>query len=351
MSLKPSCDCDRVCAFFNATMRLGTKIERRRSMISDISDLFLRLDKEVSKIVVGKSAQLRLMTAAILAEGHILLDDLPGVGKTTMVKALALALGCGFRRIQFTPDLLPSDVVGMNIYDRTSGNFRRMEGPVMTNLLLADELNRAIPRTQSALLEAMAERQITLDGVSTPLPAPFAVLATQNPVESESTFRLPAAQLDRFMICLTLGYLSPGEEVNMLKSVGNEVRFDYIGAVTNPQELVSFSRAVYDVSVTDDMMDYIVALVSATRDHSMLRLGGSPRATRDLYRASKALAAVSGRDYVTPDDVHELAACLLCHRLAPSPEARVAGKSVESILSDIVGSIPVPPARDRLFRE
>ena len=318
-------------------------------MISEISSLFTRLDSEVSKIVVGKSAQLRLMTAAILAEGHILLDDLPGVGKTTLVKSLALALGCDFRRIQFTPDLLPSDVVGMNIYDRTSGNFKRIEGPVMTNLLLADELNRAIPRTQSALLESMAERQVTLDGVTTPLPVPFAVLATQNPVESESTFRLPVAQLDRFMLCLSLGYLSPDEEIQMLKSVGDEVSFSSIEAVTNPEELVSLSHDARNVSVTDDMMDYIVALVSATRSHPMFRLGGSPRATRDLYRASKALAAVSGRDYVTPDDVHELAASVLCHRLAPGSEARIAGKNAKSILSDIIESIPVPPSRDRLF--
>ena len=318
-------------------------------MISDANGLFIRLDAEVSKIVVGKSAQLRLITAAILAKGHILLDDLPGVGKTTLVKSLALALGCGFRRIQFTPDLLPSDVLGMNIFDRSSGSFKRMEGPIMTNLLLADELNRAIPRTQSALLEAMAERQVTLDGVTTPLPAPFSVLATQNPVESESTFRLPAAQLDRFMLCLALGYLTSDEEISMLKSVGNEVAFDSIAAVTTPEELIALSHDVQSVTVTDDMMDYIVALVSATREHSMLRLGGSPRATRDLYRASKALAAVSGRDYVTPDDVHELADNVLCHRLVPSSEARIAGKCAHTVLSGILSSVPVPPAKEKLF--
>ena len=323
--------------------------ERRSPMISDISGLFARLDNEVSKTVVGKSAQLRLMTAAILAEGHILLDDLPGVGKTTLVKSLALALGCNFRSIQFTPDLLPSDVVGMNIYDRSNGCFKRIEGPVMTNLLLADELNRAIPRTQSALLESMAERQVTLDGVSTPLPTPFAVLATQNPVESESTFRLPAAQLDRFMLCLSLGYLSADDEVSMLKSVGDDLVFDSIEAVTNPDELISLSQEVRNVAVTDDMLYYITALVSATRGHSMLRLGGSPRATRDLYRVSKALAAVSGRDYVTPDDVHELACSVLCHRLAPSSEARVAGKGAEAVLSEILSSVPVPPKKEKLF--
>lgn len=318
-------------------------------MFTDIRTLFENLDREVSKIVVGKSAQLRLMTAAILAEGHILLDDLPGVGKTTLVKSLSLALGCAFRRIQFTPDLLPSDVVGMNIFDRNTGDFRRMDGPVMTNLLLADELNRAIPRTQSALLESMEERQVTLDGVTTPLPAPFVVMATQNPVESESTFRLPAAQLDRFLICLSMGYPSAAEEADMLRSVGDEIPFGAIQAVTSPEELIALSREVRGVTVSDDMMDYIVALVAATRTHPMLRLGGSPRASRALYRGAKALAAISGRDYITPDDVHELAAPVLCHRLVASSEARIAGKRVEDTLAEIVDAVPVPPAKDRLF--
>jgi MoxR-like ATPase len=318
-------------------------------MFTDVRMLFENLDREVSKIVVGKSAQLRLMTATILAEGHILLDDLPGVGKTTLVKSLSLALGCDFRRIQFTPDLLPSDVVGMNIFDRNTGNFRRMDGPVMTNLLLADELNRAIPRTQSALLESMEERQVTLDGVTTPLPAPFVVMATQNPVESESTFRLPAAQLDRFLICLSMGYPSAAEEADMLRTVGDAIPFDTIQAVTSPAELTALCRKVRDVAVSDDMMDYIVALVSATRTHPMLRLGGSPRASRALYRAAKALAAISGRDYITPDDVHELAAPVLCHRLVASSEARIAGKCAEDTLAEIVDTVPVPPAKDKLF--
>lgn len=318
-------------------------------MLPDISGLFQSLCAEVGKIVVGKSAQLRLVTAAVLAGGHVLLDDLPGVGKTTLVKSLALALGCDFRRIQFTPDLLPSDVVGMNIFDRQSGAFRRMEGPVMTNLLLADELNRAIPRTQSALLEAMGERQITLDGVTTPLPRPFIVLATQNPVESESTFRLPAAQLDRFMLCLSLGYLSEDEELDMLRSVGDELPFESVKAVTSPEELVSFSLAVRGVTVADDVLRYMVALVAATRSHPLLRLGGSPRATRELFRASKALAAVSGRDFVTPDDVRELAMSVLCHRLVPGTEARVAGKSAADALFEILNAVPAPPARERLF--
>ena len=202
--------------------------------------------REVSKVVVGKARQLRLITAAILAEGHILLEDLPGVGKTTLVKCLARALGCESKRIQFTPDLLPSDVTGMNIFDRSTGGFRRLTGPVMTNLLLADELNRAIPRTQSALLEAMEEKQVTLDGETEALPAPFVVLATQNPVESESTFRLPAAQMDRFLMCLSMGYPTPEEEFAMLRLVGGDIPYEDVEPVTAPAEICALSRQVQE---------------------------------------------------------------------------------------------------------
>jgi len=318
-------------------------------MLSEVNGLFKKLDDEVSKLIVGKSPQLRLMSAAILSGGHILLDDLPGVGKTTLVKSLSLALGCCFRRIQFTPDLLPSDVVGMNIFDRNTGSFKRVQGPIMTNLLLADELNRAIPRTQAALLEAMAERQVTLDGETNQLPAPFVVMATQNPVESESTFRLPAAQLDRFMICLSLGYLSSSEEADMLRRVGDDMPFDSINAVTNPEEILALQERIRSVTITDEMTDYIVSLVSATRAHPMLKLGASPRASRELYRCSKALAAISGRDYITPDDVHELLLPVLEHRVVPSSEARISGRTPGKVLSDIMDKIPAPPERAKLF--
>ena len=323
--------------------------ERLWYAMREVREFFENLDGEVTKIVVGKSAHLRLMVAAILAGGHILLDDLPGVGKTTLVKSLSAALGCRYKRIQFTPDLLPSDVVGMNIFDRNTSSFKRVEGPVMTNILLADELNRAIPRTQSALLEAMAERQVTLDGETNHLPSPFVVMATQNPVESESTFRLPAAQLDRFALCLSLGYLSAPEEADMLKSVGDDIPFDSIDPVTGPDEINDCLERVRSVSVTDDMIDYIVSLVSATRGHPMLRLGGSPRATRDLYRCSKSLAAISDRDFVTPDDVHELLIPVLAHRLVRSSEAGITGKTPQSVLREIAERVPVPPKKDKLF--
>ena len=307
------------------------------------------LVREVSKVVVGKAAQLRLITAALLAEGHILLEDLPGVGKTTLVKCLAAALGCESKRIQFTPDLLPSDVTGMNIFDRQSGGFRRLRGPVVTNLLLADELNRAIPRTQSALLEAMEERQVTIDGETEPLPAPFFVMATQNPVESESTFRLPAAQMDRFLMCLSMGYPTPEEEAEMLRLVGNDIPFESVRTVTGPEELCALQRQVQSVHVSDEVTDYIVAVTDSTRHSPDLRLGASPRASRALYRTAKALAAVSGRDYVTPDDVRELVVPVLCHRLVLSADAAMTGKSAAAVLTALADAVPVPPAREALF--
>ena len=304
---------------------------------------------QVQKIVVGKEDQARLMVTAILSQGHILLDDLPGVGKTTLVKTLALALGCRFTRVQFTPDLLPSDVVGMNIFDQNTNSFRRMDGPVMTNLLLADEINRAIPRTQSALLEAMEERQVTIDGETTPLPAPFVVMATQNPVEFESTFRLPAAQMDRFFLRLSLGYPVPEEEARMLRGVGDSIPFDTVEAVTSADELVQVQKQIQSVSVADSVLDYLVALVSATRSHPLVRMGAGPRGSRALYRGSKTLAAMSGRDFVTPDDVQALAVPVLAHRLVLSNEARLAGQDAQSILEQLLDTVPVPPSRQEML--
>lgn len=318
-------------------------------MVQNAFELEKSLTGEVSKVVVGKAAQLRLITAAILADGHILLEDLPGVGKTTLVRCLSRALGCESRRIQFTPDLLPSDVTGMNIFDRQSGQFKRLQGPVVTNLLLADELNRAIPRTQSALLEAMEEKQITLDGVTEKLPAPFVVLATQNPVETESTFHLPAAQMDRFLMCLSMGYPTAEEELEMLRVVGKDIPFDAVQPITDPAQIVSLQKQAQDVRVSDDVAAYIVALSEATRKSPDLRLGVSPRATRAMYRAAKALAAVSGRDFVTPDDVKELAVPVLCHRLVLSADAAMAGKDARSVLLGLLEGLPVPPAKEALF--
>lgn len=314
-------------------------------------ELYSALDAQVSRLVVGKSGPLRLLTAALLSGGHILLEDLPGVGKTTLVKVMARALGCSFRRIQFTPDLLPSDVTGMNVFDRQTGGFRRLEGPVMTNLLLADELNRAIPRTQSALLEAMEERQVTIDGVSEPLPEPFVVMATQNPVEAESTFRLPAAQLDRFAVCLTLGYPDAAQEAQMLRVAGDGLDFGRVESVTGPAELCRLQREVLETAVCPEVEDYLVALCRATRNDPALALGASPRATKTLYRCAKALAAMDGRDFVTPDDVRGMAGAVLLHRLQLSSKGRLAGETAESVLTAILERTPVPPAREKLFEK
>lgn len=318
-------------------------------MLKNAFELAEKLNEEISKVVVGKTEIIRLITAAILSEGHILLEDVPGVGKTTLVKCLAIALGCQSRRIQFTPDLLPSDVTGMNIFDRQTGEFRRLQGPVMTNLLLADELNRAIPRTQSALLEAMEEKQVTLDGETEKLPEPFVVLATQNPVESESTFRLPAAQMDRFLMNLSMGYPTPVEELEMLRLVGGDIPYDEVKAVAGPEDLCRLQKEVQNVFVSGDVMAYIVSIAEATRNSPELRLGVSPRASRALYRASKAYAAVQGRDFVTPDDIQALAVPVLCHRLVLGAEAVMAGRGAEEVLEGILGSIPVPPVKEALF--
>ena len=309
----------------------------------DIRALALAIQKETEKIIVGKSDRIRLIIMSVLAGGHVLLDDLPGVGKTTLVKALSIALGCDSRRVQFVPDLLPSDICGMKIYDQKSGDFRLIQGPVMTNLLLADEINRAIPRTQSALLEAMEERQVTIDGETTVLPAPFVVMATQNPVESESTFRLPAAQMDRFLIRLSLGYPTAQEEREMLFSLGDAIPLDKLETITSPEELISAQQEIASVQVSQSVADYLVSLVSATRSHPMVRMGASPRASRALFRAAKAWAAMSGRTFVTPDDIQTLAQPVLAHRLLLSNEARISGTTAADIISGLVSCLPVPP--------
>lgn len=309
----------------------------------DIAKLADRITAETEKIIYGKEEQIRLIIMAMLAQGHVLLEDLPGVGKTTLIKTLSIVSGCSSKRIQFVPDLLPADILGMNIYDRSSGEFRRIPGPVFTNLLLADEINRAVPRTQSALLEAMEERQVTIDGETTALPAPFVVMATQNPVESESTFRLPAAQMDRFLIRLSMGYPTAQEEREMLFSLGDAIPLDQLKTVTAPEELLTAQQEIASVQVSSAVADYLVALVSATRSHPMVRMGASPRASRALFRSAKAWAAMAGRSFVTPDDIQKLAQPVLAHRLLLSNEARISGTSAAGIIDEIVGRLPVPP--------
>ena len=309
----------------------------------DIRRLAQEIQAETEKIIVGKSDRIRMIIMAVLANGHMLLDDLPGVGKTTLVKTISLALGCRSGRIQFVPDMLPSDIIGMRIFNQKTGDFELRQGPVMTNILLADEINRAIPRTQSALLEAMEERQISIDGEQFALPAPFLVLATQNPVESESTFRLPAAQMDRFLICISMGYPRPEEEREMLRKLGDEIPFDTVRAVTSAEELVKAQQEIAAVHVSDAVADYIVALVGMTRKHDHLVMGASPRASRGLYRAAKVWAAMEGRDFVTPDDVKALAHPILEHRLVLTSAARFSGAGAASVLDDVLARVEASP--------
>lgn len=317
----------------------------------DVAKLADRMTAETEKIIYGKREQIRLFIMAILAQGHVLLEDLPGVGKTTLIKTVAAISGCGSKRIQFVPDLLPADIVGMNIYDRNTGQFRRMQGPVFTNLLLADEINRAVPRTQSALLEAMEERQVTIDGESSKLPDPFVVMATQNPVESESTFRLPSAQMDRFLIRLSMGYPTPEEERDLLYSLGDSIPMERLEVVTSPEELKQAREVIANVTVAKSVAEYLVAIVTATRTDPMVRMGASPRASRALFRAAKAWAAMEGRDFVTPDDIQTLAQPVLAHRLMVTNEARISGITAEQIIASILAAVPVPPAAGEEFYE
>ena len=315
----------------------------------DIHEVSQKVLAEAEKIIVGKTDKIKLIIMAVLADGHLLLDDLPGVGKTTLVKTLSIALGCQSKRIQFVPDLLPSDISGMRIYDQKTGDFKLVQGPVMTNLLLADEINRAISRTQSALLEAMEERQVTIDGETMSLPKPFLVLATQNPVELESTFKLPAAQLDRFLICLSLGYPNAAEEAKMLSNLGDRIPFEQVQTVTCAEEIVALQQKASEVYISDAVSQYIVALVQATRNHPSLSMGASPRGSRGLYRAAKVWAAMEGRDYVTPDDIQALAVPVLAHRLVVSSEARFSGRTAAAILQEVIASIDIPPAAEDMF--
>ncbi|MCL1895082.1 MAG: MoxR family ATPase [Clostridiales bacterium] len=302
--------------------------------------------REASKVIVGKDERIRLILVAVLCGGHVLLDDLPGSGKTTLVKVMSRILGCGFARVQFTPDLLPSDVVGVSVFDQKTGDFRLRMGPIMTNIFLADEINRAIPRTQSALLEAMEELQVTVDGETRQLPQPFILMATQNPVEQESTFRLPAAQLDRFLFRLSLGYLPKEGEIEMLKTVGDGIPYDALSQVLCDAEILKMQKKVSSVTIDDKVLDYIVSIIEATRGSAMLALPASPRGSRALYRAGKALAAVNGRGFVTPDDIKALAPYVLPHRVALSGQARLENRTASSIIDGILAEAPVP-ASDR----
>ncbi len=316
--------------------------------IKEIHALGREITENISRVIVGKSSALELLLCALLAEGHVLLDDVPGVGKTLLARSLAKSLGGTFKRVQFTPDLLPADITGFNVYDRQDGSFKYQAGPVMTNVLLADEINRAIPRTQSSLLESMEERQVTVDGLTMPLPHPFIVIATQNPVELEGTFPLPEAQLDRFLLRLQLGYPSFAEELSILERFQRGDPLAALSPVAEPARIMALQQARREVLVAEPVKEYIVSLVGATRGHPALRFGASPRASLHLMRAAQALAALQGRHYVLPDDVKRLAAPVLAHRLLLEAKEMARGLTATEVLQELLArvAVPAPPERE-----
>lgn len=318
--------------------------------MKEIQQFAEQLIAHVEQVIIGKRPAIELVTVALLCEGHVLLEDVPGTGKTMLGRALAVSLGGSFKRLQCTPDLLPNDVTGVSVFNQGQAEFEFRPGPVFVNILLADEINRATPRTQSALLEAMQEQQVTVDGVTRPLPRPFLVLATQNPIEYEGTFPLPEAQLDRFLMRLPLGYPSPADERQILLNLRREhpitslqpIRFELDGgSLSGVEALLRLQRQVWEVHVDSSLEDYLLRLVSATRQHPELALGASPRASLALLRAAQALAAVRGRDHVLPDDLKYLAPVVLPHRLIARPEAELRGRNAGLILEDILDSLPL----------
>jgi len=301
--------------------------------------------ENVEKVVVGKRAELELTIVALAGQGHVLIEDVPGVGKTVMAKSLARSVGCSFKRIQFTPDLLPSDVTGVSIFNQQSGEFEFRPGPVVAQVVLADEINRATPKTQAALLEAMEEQQITVDGVTRDLPRPFIVLATQNPIEYEGTFPLPESQLDRFMLRVRLGYPKRDEEMNILDRQQRSHPIESLVEVASEADLIEVQQAVREIFVDDLIRRYIVDLANATRSHPDVYVGASPRAALALLRAAQALSLLRGREFVTPDDVKALTVPVLSHRVIVLPSARVKDISGVSVVDEITTNVPVPGSR------
>ena len=307
-----------------------------------------RIIANVGQVIVGKERELRLAITALICGGHMLIEDVPGVGKTMLARAIAVSTGCEFRRIQFTPDLLQSDITGVSIFNQKTGDFEFRGGPIIAQIVLADEVNRATPKTQSALLEAMEERQVTVDGVTHKMPAPFMVMATQNPIEYEGTFPLPEAQVDRFIIRIFLGYPSPTDEVLVLDQQQITHPVETIKQVTDANEILQLQRAVKEIYVDPLIKQYIVGLANATREHESVYLGASPRGSLALFRTSQAKALLEARDFVTPDDVKELALVALGHRIILSPGAKVKGVTVGDVVANCLARVPVPGARARV---
>jgi MoxR-like ATPase len=310
-----------------------------------------RVRSNVESVIVGKGEAIELAVVALLCEGHILFEDVPGLGKTVMAKSLARSLGCSFHRIQCTPDLLPSDITGTYIFNQKTSDFEFRAGPVMSQVVLADEINRATPRTQSALLEAMQERQITAEGETMPLPRPFLVMATQNPIELEGTFPLPEAQLDRFLLKITIGYPTIEDDRAILARFRSSDPLQELKPVISSDELLEMQKACREIHVAEDVEDYIIRFVHATRKHEAVELGASPRAMLALYNACQALAAIRGRAYVTPDDVKYMITPALIHRIIPKAESRLRGQRAEQTIKEIMDSVAVPVEEESVAGE
>ena len=312
--------------------------------VQDLATAVQRVVGNVERVIVVKAEPVAFSLIAVICHGHVLIEDVPGVGKTVLTKAIDRSIGCTFKRIQFTPDLLPSDVTGVSIYNQKTGNFEYRPGPVMAQIVLADEINRATPKTQSALLEAMEEAQVTVDGITYHLPEPFMVMATQNPIEYEGTFPLPEAQLDRFMMNIKLGYPKPSDEMNILDSHQHHHPLEDLAQIMTAEELVLIQHQVRAVHVDPSIREYIVAISNATRSHTNIYLGASPRGSLALFRAAQALAAMRGRGYVIPDDVKLLVKPTLAHRIIVTPAARVRSITSTAILDEILQTVSVPNA-------